>query len=222
MRHYPLQQPTPTRALIRVRNVRQTVRAGTDATKVCVRTLDGVSAMVSAGELVILRGGVASGAPSLAAFMAGYRHGMHGTREIASGVRVRRGSISYSAFCALRTAWETAIPRDKCVTTDDLETAQKYATPVVYVFRVREDLALRPSPRSSVRADGGYDAWREWAQVVRVHGGSVVVQCATRQRKHREQPSSAVHERPPHDRQRTSSARVRVLTLAEGRVVTRA
>ena len=222
MRHYPIAQPTRSRTLLRVRNAQRTVRAGTNATSVCVRTLDGVSATVRAGELIILLGGVASGAPSLAAFMAGLRHGMHGHREIAGGVRVRRGSISFAAFRALRTAWESRIQTATHATAGAIEFAPPSHAPVVYVFRVRDETTPSPSPLSAARASVSYEGWSEWARLVRASGGSVVVQCNAHQRKHRERTSPAVYEHPTHSRQRANSSRVRVLTLADGRVVTNA
>ena len=222
MRHYVIHQPTSRRALLRVQNVHQTIRAGTDAASVCVRTLDGVSVCVGAGELVILRGGVASGAPSLAAFMSGQRHGILGEREIACGVRVRRSTISAAAFCALRMAWDSEIVSRTMVPTTSPHDAHSMRAPVVYVFRVRADVRFNQHVRPSTHAADAYDAWREWAHVVRAHGGSVIVQCAApamwtrgeQHRRHRERFSPAVHEGSS-----TFNDQVRVITLANGRVV---
>ena len=247
MRHYVMHQPVSRRALLRVQNVHQTVRAGTDAASVCVRTLDGVSVCVCAGELVILRGGVASGAPSLAAFMAGRRHGIRGEREIVSGLRVRRGSITTTAFHALRTAWDSEIVSRAAVPTASPHNAHSMRAPVVYVFRVRADVGSSQraqlstgahpstgtlSPTRAADTYDAYNAWREWAHTVRAQGGSVVVQCAAQSAHPHPAHPRAAHPRAAQQRkhrERLSPAvhegpsafddQVRVITLANGRIV---
>ncbi len=209
---HSLSSPRPAPPLLlAVHDLREEVRAGFGQTALVVRTLDGVSLEVRAGELVVLRGGVASGVVSLLGALAGTRRVWSGNRIAACGVQVRRGSISDVAFRALTAAWsERHVVAESPVQRDD--------TPTVYLFRVRrrECTATSFPPRSLVaRTDEA--AWRTWADSLRARGGSVLAHVQT-QASEFNNHAGAVHEATGSE-YAVESRGVRVLTLAAGRIV---
>ncbi len=166
--------------VLSVRDLREEVRAGLGQAALTVRTLDGVSLTVHAGELIVLRGGIASGAASLLNALAGISRPRTGERVPARGLRVRRGCISPAAFAAIAAAWDgsdasldtqvgTTVSRPLGTRVGLAQTAR---LPLVYVFRVRPRADhLRTSSRRDV-ADPR--AWRAWADALRAGGGSVL------------------------------------------------
>jgi len=212
--------------LLAVRDMHEEVRVGLGQASLIVRTLDGVSLAVHAGEMVVLRGGVASGAASLLAVLAGARrHQQRGTRVEAHGVQVRRGGISRSAFDAIASAWSQPRAPDRRI------GAPRVA--VVYVFRVRsEPDARRQSARPDTRTCADPSVWRAWAASLRATGGSVVAywplsECEVVDpvyEHHDAMPGTrtpAVHEAAAgaSGDNRGSPGGVRLLTLAAGRIV---
>ncbi len=212
--------------LLAVRDMHEEVRAGLGHASLIVRTLDGVSLAVHAGELVVLRGGVASGAASLLAALAGARrHQQRGTRVEAHGVQVRRGRISRSAFDAIGSAWSQPRVPDSRIGAPRI--------PVVYVFRVRSEPDARRYPsRPDTRTLADPAVWRAWAASLRATGGSVVAywplsarEVVDRVYEHHDAMAGtrtpAVHEAAAGARgeHRGSAGGVRLLTLAAGRIV---
>ncbi len=198
--------------LLAVRDVRAEVLAGFGQTALMVRTLDGVSLELHAGELVVLQGGVASGAVALLNALAGTRHILSGTRVEAHGVRVRRGSISDEAFRALAAAW-----------TEHEVTDGSYAVyetrPAVYLFRVRRGGPDAETSAGWRRNPPATDlgVWRTWAASLRAHGGCVLAYCPTTREASR---GHAVHEMANGVNEYAPRyTGVRLLTLAAGRIV---
>ena len=203
--------------LVAVRDLREELRAGFGEAMLTVRTLDGVSLALRMGELVVLRGGVASGATSLLHAMSGARpvdrRFTAGIRVVAPGVQIRRACISLEALHAMLTVWSAA-PGPRSPREHD-------RSPVVYAFRVR------PSALNS-RLEGAA-MWAEWAERLRARGGSVLAQMplpmpptvATRSATmalvgaHQQ----TVREPSSSDAPAYSAGHVRLLTLSAGRIV---
>lgn len=205
--------------LLAVHDVRDEVRAGFGQSLFAVRTLDGVSLAVRAGELVVLRGGVACGAASLIAHLTGTRAIRSGARIVARGVQVRRGCISARALDALMAGW-SAIPAQPIHAT-------VRRVPVVHVFRVRPFAESPAQPGSQIHAQR--EQWRAWAMTLRAQGGSIVVH-APLPAAPKPAPLRRYGLHPlPRNRPVVSEAAaegtdtpgegVRVLTLAAGRIV---
>jgi energy-coupling factor transporter ATP-binding protein EcfA2 len=238
---------TPPPVLLAVRDVREEIRAGLGQTSLTVRTLDGVTLQVHAGELVVLRGGVASGASSLLAALSGARRVRTGHRRLARGVQVRRACISSAAFSAIAAAWAQPQPAASNQ-SQPLARAR-----VVYLFRVRAGAPGRPTAvlahdSTGRRSAADASVWGVWAESLRAHGGSIVAHVAD-DRLHDPRPyapssryphakaaqntSPAVHEATAGDRRSYPMSRdasterprhrprgtMRTLTLAAGRIV---
>jgi energy-coupling factor transporter ATP-binding protein EcfA2 len=232
----------PPPVLLEVRNVREEIRAGLGQTSLSVRTLDGVTLAVHAGELVVLRGGVASGAPSLLAALAGVRRARSGHRRLARGVQIRRACISDAAFAAIAAVWAQPV-------AERGNALAFSARPrVVYIFRVRspERGHQIAAPGHISRGGTVVDAsvWGVWAESLRAGGGSIVAH-VTNDRAHAtwqryphadrvpKRTSPAVHEATAGDRRSYQTrgeasnvlprhhptGRVRMITLAAGRIV---
>ena len=208
--------------LLAVRDLHEEVRAGFGQSLFAVRTLDGVSLAVRAGELVVLRGGVACGAASLIAHLTGTRALRSGARIVARGVQVRRGCISERALDALMSGWSAA--------PDNPIHAPVRRAPVVHVFRVRPFKESPAQPEHLLRAQ--HEQWRAWAMALRAEGGSVVVHAplpptAPRPvRRYGMHPTMHPSTRKPPAVNEPSTAGnepsgdgIRVLTLAAGRIV---
>lgn len=213
--------------VLAVRDLHEEIRAGYGASLFAVRTLDGVSLTVRAGELVVLRGGVACGAASLVAHLTGMRVLRSGVRIAARGVRIRRGCISEEALDALVAGWSTAP-----VAADGASTP---APRVVHVFRVRPSSSLSAT-RPSVVVRDGREQWRAWAATLRAREGSVIAHVPITPR-FPPRASPGRYDRPPktqkppvvheattgdhdgYDAYWDSSGGVRVMTLAAGRIV---
>lgn len=232
----------PPPVLLEVRNVREEIRAGLGQASLTVRTLDGVTLAVHAGELVVLRGGVASGAPSLLNALAGVRRARRGHRRLARGVQIRRACISDAAFAAIAAVWAQPVP----ARGNDVEFPVRPR--VVYIFRVRSPARGRQAgPGGHVFNVGTVtdtSVWGVWAESLRARGGSIVAH-VTNDAAHAARPryphaapdtkrtSPAVHEATAGDRRsyqtrrdastvlprRHPTGRVRTITLAAGRIV---
>ena len=204
--------------LLAVRDVHDEVRAGLGQTALVVRTLDGVSLDVRAGELVVLQGGVASGAVSLLETLAGRRRRLSGTRVVAHGVQVRMGTISPAAFQAIAMAWSPALYAN--------EARDSPHRSIVYLFRVRNRQAAEYAARTTPSL-AAFDEvpWQRWAEALRERGGSVLAHVPSltsvndpRRNKHgvgavREMAPAAADSVP-------TSPTLRVLTLRAGRIIT--
>lgn len=208
--------------VLSVRDLREEVRAGLGRAALSVRTLDGVSLTVHSGELIVLRGGVASGAASLLNALAGVSRHQSGVRLPASGLRVRRACISARAFAAIDAAWREVLPAPV------LAAEPHPSAPLVYVFRVRSPRAAQETRGRDGLADPA--AWRAWAHALRAGGGSVVAHVTNHFTVTPHPParyesdgvrSTAVHEPFSGTRalriERTGG--VRTITLAAGRIV---
>ncbi len=201
--------------LLSVHNVYEEVTAGLGRARCIVRTLDGLSCDIRAGELVILQGDIASGASSLLDIFAGMRTHAHGTRFVAAKVRVRRGAICADAARAIIAGWseQYTLPRRQRRSLD---------TPVAYLLRVR----MRSSETANV--DAPYHAWRTWAAALHQQRGTIVlrVQQAVAENTQRADIVGALREatvvRERHLRQTLPEPHsdVRILTLVAGKIVT--
>lgn len=198
--------------LLAVREWHEEVRAGLGGATAAVRTLDGVSLAVHAGELVILRGGVASGASTLLSALAGTRAGLPaahrvGHRIAARGVQIRRAAISIDAFRALHAVWTASLPIER-------------TSRVIYCFRVRVE---RQRPEDD-------EPWRAWARALRAGGGSVIAHLSHDDQltypRDRALNSASVFESAvdsgPPERTLPRPGSVHDCTLAGGRIVRRA
>lgn len=149
--------------LLEIRNASEVVRAGLGQTALHVRTLDTVSLAVHAGELLIVQGGVASGASTLLSTLAGTRRRVVGTRVAAPHLQILRARISESAFATLIAAWSSA--------THANTPAASTASPIVYLLRV----GASPNPRTPVSPPTvSAHTWEAWAQALRARGGAIV------------------------------------------------
>jgi len=153
--------------VLSVRDLREEVQAGLGRAALCVRTLDGVSLTVHSGELIVLRGGVASGAASLLNALAGVTRHRSGVRVPARGLRVRRACIAARAFAAIEAAWRDVLPFPS-----EASGPQALQPPLVYVFRVRAADTVDTSRACVGLTDPA--VWRAWALALRAGGGSVV------------------------------------------------
>ncbi len=217
--------PTERPILVAVRNACEEIVAGLGSALVRVRTLDGLSFEVRAGELLLLTGGVASGATSLLGALYGPPASRaRAQRYVTPGVQLRRATIPFSASEALIAGW-----RDAHDTHDALRTAPSpdassagSRPPVVYLLRVRPDDATRTAATGAITQY----SWREWAGALQRCGGAIVVARQGRSPGNRaEHGTRATDGAAPPDFSvvRESSDRdrsyVRTLTLHAGRIV---
>ncbi len=206
------------RALVQLRALREEISAGAGSAFATVRTLDDVSLTIQAGELVVIAGGVASGAASLVSAVAGLRAIRHGQRRVARGVQIRRGVIGSDACRALVQAWadEQAIDYR---TTIGAGVGANGSTPtrLLYVLRVRAEQS----------SSAPVDAWRSWCAALRTRGGSVLLHGAAA--SHYQSLSSVaphrhtVREPLPSgltSHQRRPANTIRLVSLDAGRIVT--
>lgn len=196
--------------LLALREWHEEIRAGYGGARVAVRTLDGVSISVHAGELVILRGGVAGGAEALLSALSGTRAAipaahLAGERLAAPGVQIRKAAISINAFRALHAVWTA--PGQPVV----------HSSRVIYCFRVRPE---RERPEDD-------EPWRIWARTLRAAGGSIVAQLSrddhTSYPRNAASRTASVFENAVDavspERATIGPGRVHDLTLAGGRIV---
>ena len=198
--------------LLSVRNVHEEIAAGLGRARCIVRTLDGLSCDICAGELVILQGGVASGASSLLDVFAGMRTRARGMRYVAEKVRVRRGAIGADAARSIIAGWSDQYTRPH-------RQQQRAETPIAYLFRVRAR-----SSTTTANLDARHQAWRTWAAALYQRHGTIVlsVQQSREETTQRADIVGALRE-PTVVRERNlrqPRADVRILTLVAGKIVT--
>jgi hypothetical protein len=187
MDHRPAARTDARRVLVSVTNAREVIRAGFGGAQLRVRTLDQLSCRVHAGELLILRGSVASGALALLRALHGSSPRIRAEHVAAPQVQLRRATISAVAARAIEAGWlaegaaanghgvepsftppaAVAVPRSG-------STAR---TPVVYLLRVRPQARHERADITPTHGDDQHGAalWREWANDVRRTGGAVVL-----------------------------------------------
>lgn len=155
--------PASHRVLVALRNVHEEIVAGTERARLVVRTLDELSCDVCAGELLIVTGGVASGARSLMHALNGSRPLARGERIVARGVRLRLAAIAAQADHAIVEGW-----LDRSAPVAPLSASTLDRSPVVYLLRARHRTAGSGAtfPRS---------AWRRWSSSLRAQGDAVVI-----------------------------------------------
>ncbi|MCC6242275.1 MAG: hypothetical protein IT353_05515, partial [Gemmatimonadaceae bacterium] len=180
--------------------------AGGVTSSIRIRALDNVSVAIHEGELVVLQGGVASGATTLFGVMCGERMLAAGVRSVAPDVRIQRATISAQAFAAIQGAW--SVPRVPMTRRDDaapprgeVVRALHGAPRPLVLLRVRSQPHSRTHYAAPIMM---HSTWQAWAQVVRARGGAIVACVAI-----------------PPARDARHVARVRAVTRAQ-RVVTRA
>lgn len=212
---YPHPYSLPSRTLIAVRDLHEQFVAGLGSASMHVRTLDRVSLDVRAGELLLVSGAVASGARSLLLALSGVRGAWHGTRWVASGVRVRRASIGAASRDAIAAAWRDCAARSPRGLPPARRHGPNESPRVVYLLQVRA--------YASVECNRGLPevAWREWVDLVHAAGGAVVI--ASHQRRDlgiATLPSISVRERSTHDPgDPPDTGQVREIALVAGRIV---
>ena len=216
--------PTPTERpiLVAVRNACEEIVAGLGNALVSVRTLDGLSFDVRAGELLLLIGGVASGATSLLGALYGPPASRaRAQRYVTPGVQLRRATIPFSASEALIAGWSDAHHAPRTASSSDASNAHSRG-PVVYLLRVRPDDATRAASCGAITTH----SWREWAGALQRCGGAIVLArhgSAPNERVEHEQRAPGRGALPDFSMVRESSNRdrshVRTLTLHAGQFV---
>jgi hypothetical protein len=170
-----------------------------------------VSIAVHAGELVVVQGGVASGAASLVAAIVGSRRLGAGERHASRGLQIRRGQIDEASLRSLQAAWTHGGAKP---------ALREQETNVLYVLRVRRTIDTTDVPPAARDA-----AWRGWGAQLRQRGGSVLVHVATAL-SHSPSFSAPSRSRRVSEARPTTldvsdeASAVRVLTLVAGRIVT--
>jgi hypothetical protein len=162
-----------SRVLVTVDNAQDDLAVGAGSARLAIRTLDRVSVAVRARELLVLRGGVASGARALARVLAGVRTPRAGVRHLAPRVQMRYGCIDQADWLQLRDAWSARGIAEPGPARDAVRHA-----PVVYVLRVR-GVSARDARTANVRTARAARTpvdWVTWCASVRARGGAVVVQ----------------------------------------------
>lgn len=208
--------------LVAVRDACEEIVAGFGSALLHVRTLDGLSCEVRAGELLLLVGGVASGATSLLSALYGPPMSRaRAQRVVSPSVQVRRATIAFSVSEAIIRGWrDTQHAWDAADSRADgaaVESAR-----VVYLLRVRPDDAMRPATTGAI----SLHSWREWAGMLKRRGDAVVLarhanpERALTLNEKRATGRGALPEsamvRESRDRE---EHHVRVLTLHAGRIV---
>ena len=156
-----------------------------------VRTLDQISCHVHAGELLTLRGSVASGALSLLRALHGTSPRIRAEHHSAPHVQLRRATISASSALGIESGWRDLSDGVQQTDSADIVTSSTLElrrggprgprSPVVYLLRVRS-----PERGDAATAEPLVDdaqtasrTWHEWAQHVRDSGGAVVLAVQT-------------------------------------------
>ena len=92
-------------ALVRLRDIRQTLSAGIVGACVQFRTLDGISLDVFPRQLLVLVGDPASGTDALLDVLNGDRRGVTGSRTVAPTACIQRARIAPAQAAAILSAW---------------------------------------------------------------------------------------------------------------------
>ncbi len=208
--------------LVAVHNACEEIVAGLGSALFSVRTLDGLSCDVRAGELLLLVGGVASGATSL----LGALYGPPASRARAQryaipGVQLRRATIGFGASEAIVAGWSDAQASTPIPHSSNAATAAA-RTPVVYLLRVRADDSTRAGCTGAITTH----SWRSWAAALRERGGAIVLARANqssaapqeneKRTGDRAVPSEISMVRESADRGRHQ---MRTITLHAGRII---
>lgn len=157
--------------LVAVHNACEQIVAGLGNALLSIRTLDGLSCDVRAGELLLLVGGVASGATSLLGALYGPPASRaRAQRSVTPGVQLRRATIPFSASEALVAGWRDA--RDPSLARSASDGSGTNArAPVVYLLRVRPDDSTRAAVTGAITTH----SWRAWASALQRCGGAIVI-----------------------------------------------
>jgi len=150
-------------ALLALHDAQEEIVAGLANARLVVRTLDRVSCEVYAGELLVVSGGVASGARSLMGALDGTRTLSCTRRDVANNVRLRRALVAPECADAIVAGW-----RDTTVRNGPDSIAAQDRVRTVYLLRVRQTGS--PSAYQFTLS-----AWRRWSSQVRARGGAVVL-----------------------------------------------
>lgn len=157
--------------LLAIHRGRAEARAGSHSASICIRDLDDVSVAVHEGELVVLHGGVASGANALFHILSGARVLQGGVRTVAPHVRIVRATISARAFAAIHESWphrrHARVGYSKRGRSRPTDAPPRDAHRDVFLFRVRPSVEHADTTMMD-------NAWRAWAHVVRQRGGAIV------------------------------------------------
>ena len=174
--------------ILTLHHLREEVRAGCGGAHIVVRTLDDVSLTIHAGELLLVHGGIASGARSLVRTIAGGVHARGHSGSTVCGAHIRRGRITRLAATALCRAWRlSAAPeRETEITheqqggrpdTPDDPARSTMRPPVLYVLRIVD--TPHDSHASAPSAYHAFAKWSEWVVALRKRGGSVLLHTTT-------------------------------------------
>ncbi len=211
---------TESPVLLSVHNLHEEIVAGAGGATCAVRTLDGLSCHVRVGELVVLQGGVASGANSLLDVFAGLRTRVRGVRQMHPRAQIRRGAISTTAARAIVSAWSNPhrVPAALAASArrpDSANATSDAGAPLAFLLRVH-------TRRDAVPALEVMAWWRDWAVRVRARNVAVVlaVHLAFDNKERTEGPEASHEQLQVREPQRMyGSERVRVLTLRAGRII---
>ena len=208
---------TESPVLLSVHDLHEEIVAGAGGATCAVRTLDGLSCHVCVGELVVLQGGVASGANSLLDVFAGLRTRVKGVRQMHPRIRVRRGAISTTAARAIVSAWSDSHRRSASAATGrpvSPTLTSDAGAPVAFLLRVH-------TRRDSGPAHEEMAWWRDWAERMRARNAAVVLAVPLAlDTKGRAEGHTSHEQLGVREPQRMyGSERVRVLTLRAGKIV---
>ena len=150
-----------------------------------------------AGELLTLRGSVASGALSLLRALHGTSPRIRAEHHSAPHVQLRRATISASSALGIESGWRDLSDDEQQISSADIVTSHTLQlrtggargprgprgprSPVVYLLRVRTlergDAAIAEPFVDDIQTAS--TAWHEWAKHVRDSGGAVVLAVQT-------------------------------------------
>ncbi len=217
-RPFPCGDSSPSFAhrpvLVAVRNACEEIVAGLGSALCTVRTLDGLACDVRAGELLLLVGGVASGAISLLSALQGVRTRGRAQRLLTPGVRIRRAMIPFAASEAIIAGWKDALSAGQTLGI----VGPGNSAPLVYLLRVRPAASARPETTGAFTLG----AWRAWAEALQRQGSAIVLARHDEPRPPIRRAVGTVansdpvlvRETPPDGR-----TQIRTLTLHAGRIV---
>ncbi len=215
MSNRPFAQLHTRRVLVSVTNAREVIRAGFGGARLTVRTLDQISCHVHAGELLTLRGSVASGALSLLRALHGTSPRIRAEHRSVPHVQLRRATISALAARSIDEGWRDVRTKRRELAAVDAgsphcvrEAQPGPRSPVVYLLRVRSPRVGERPPVSPLvdTPQSGAHVWREWAQQVRDAGGAVVLAVQT--------PLADSRPAPPHAKTRPTNRGTRFTSMA--------
>lgn len=205
--------------LIAVQDACEEIVAGLGSALFSVRTLDGLSCDVRAGELLLLVGGVASGATSLLDALYGPPASRaRAQRRVTSGVQLRRATIPFNASEAIIAGWRDAQDSSQSAASPDVSNVTR--APVVYLLRVRPNDPTRDASIGGITPH----SWRAWSGALKRCGGAVVLARGS-ERRVGEGEKRATAQRAFQDlamvreSYERDDVQIRTLTLHAGRIV---